>query len=634
LALPRFGIAGRLVAWATVFGTAAVLLLGAYISGASRNALLDREREDLATALDGAAARIDLLLEPMRQDARFLAHIPPLVRIVQADRLAAEEDKERLAATFSALIRSRPEYTRMRFIGVADGGMEMVRVERVDGEPARVPADRLQPRGDRLYFRESTKLAEGALYVSGIELDRESAVHPTLRIATPVYGASGSAYGIVVIDAADDRLFAFARQHSGADSLLFITNDTGAYLVHPDPAKVLRADSDHTPRIQDDFRELAGLFVAGGQPAFSGFLRSTAGEELAVARRVYLNPADPRRYVVLAEIASRAGLVAGIAAQRRSILLVASGLIFGGALVAILLANLITKPLRRVTEAANSLASGNHVVELAGLGARGDETGDLARAFDIMARQIAKREEMLAERAAELERSNADLAQFAYVASHDLQEPLRMVAGYVTLLRQRYHGRLDAEADEFIDFAADGAARMRQLINDLLNYSRASNQPMNVAAVDTNAVVAAVLHTLSTATAESGATIVYPPLPPVHGDAIQLERLFTRLLENAIKYRSDAPPRISIAAVRQGRSWLFSVTDNGIGVDPRFRERVFEVFKRLHDRTKYDGTGIGLAVCRMVVERHGGKIWIEDAPGGGAIFKFTLPAVAEMAQAA
>jgi light-regulated signal transduction histidine kinase (bacteriophytochrome) len=157
---------------------------------------------------------------------------------------------------------------------------------------------------------------------------------------------------------------------------------------------------------------------------------------------------------------------------------------------------------------------------------------------------------------------------------------------------------------------------------------------MNVSAVDTNAVVAAVLHTLSTATAESGATIVYPPLPPVHGDAIQLERLFTRLLENAIKYRSDAPPRISIAAVRQGRSWLFSVTDNGIGVDPRFRERVFEVFKRLHDRTKYDGTGIGLAVCRMVVERHGGKIWIEDAPGGGAIFKFTLPAVAEMAQAA
>jgi signal transduction histidine kinase len=369
------------------------------------------------------------------------------------------------------------------------------------------------------------------------------------------------------------------------------------------------------------------LFAADGGRGFSGLVASSAGGELASAKRVYFEPAAPGRYLVLAAFAARDNLVAGIAAHRRAIVVVAIALIIGGALVAILMTGMITRPLRKMTEAATSLAAGNRSVGLSGLSGRRDETGDLARAFAEMTRQIVRREQELIEKAEELRRSNGELAQFAYVASHDLQEPVRMVGSYLTLLRQRYRGKLDADADEFIGFAVDGAARMKLLINDLLNYSHASNQPMNVAAVDTDLVVGAVLDTLAARIAETGAEVVYGSLPTVHGDAGQLERLFARLIENAIKYRSKAPPLVRVTAERQGGFWLFSVADNGIGIDPRFRERVFDMFKRLHSRAEYPGTGIGLAVCKMVVERHGGKIWVEPAQGGGSVFRFTLPAL-------
>jgi PAS domain S-box-containing protein len=234
-------------------------------------------------------------------------------------------------------------------------------------------------------------------------------------------------------------------------------------------------------------------------------------------------------------------------------------------------------------------------------------------------------EEQLKRTLSELERSNKELEQFAYVASHDLQEPLRMVASYTQLLAQRYEGQLDDKAKKFIDYAVDGAVRMQRLINDLLAYSRLNTQGKTPEKVDSHAVLGEALRNLSTAIEENRAIVINDDLPIVRADATQLLQLFQNLIGNAIKFRSGESPRIQVSACDLGREWRFSVKDNGIGIDPQFADKVFVIFQRLHTRQEYSGTGIGLAICKRIVERHGGRIWFESEPGKGSTFYFTLP---------
>lgn len=226
----------------------------------------------------------------------------------------------------------------------------------------------------------------------------------------------------------------------------------------------------------------------------------------------------------------------------------------------------------------------------------------------------------------ELARSNRDLEQFAYVASHDLQEPLRMVATYTQLLAERYQGKLDENADKYIHYAVDGALRMQTLVRDLLAFSRVGRQGADLKVTDCNAVVEAALTNLQTAIQESGAQFVHGPLPAVVADASQLLQVFQNLLGNAIKFRGAKPPVIQVTAEKKVREWCFSVADNGIGIAPEHAETIFVIFKRLHTRDEYPGSGIGLAICKKIVEQHGGRIWVESQPGQGATFKFTLPA--------
>jgi PAS domain S-box-containing protein len=241
----------------------------------------------------------------------------------------------------------------------------------------------------------------------------------------------------------------------------------------------------------------------------------------------------------------------------------------------------------------------------------------------------------LERRAGELERSNADLEHFAYVASHDLSEPLRMVTSYLQLLRRRYHGQLDGDADAFIDYAVGGAGRMRNLIDDLLTYSRVGRASGPSTDVDLRATVQDTLQALHATVAEAGADVVVGPLPTLSGDALELSQLFQNLIANALKFRSEErAPRVTISAQPSASGWTVRVADNGIGVDPQHADRIFKMFQRLHTREDYPGTGIGLAVCNRIVERHGGRIWVEPTPGGGATFAFTLAAVREGALAA
>jgi light-regulated signal transduction histidine kinase (bacteriophytochrome) len=245
--------------------------------------------------------------------------------------------------------------------------------------------------------------------------------------------------------------------------------------------------------------------------------------------------------------------------------------------------------------------------------------------YDAIQRHAAELEQRVEERTTELQRSNAELEQFAYVASHDLQEPLRKVVGYTQLLGKRYVGKLDADADEFITYAVDAARRMQQLIQDLLTYSRVGRQGKELALVDCEVILAQALRNLQVLIQENGALITHDPLPMVTADAGQFVQLFQNLIGNAIKFHGDQPPHVHVAVARQDHDWIFSVRDNGIGIDPQYAERIFLMFQRLHSRSAYPGTGIGLAVCQKIVQRHGGRIWVESQLGEGATFAFAIP---------
>ncbi len=246
---------------------------------------------------------------------------------------------------------------------------------------------------------------------------------------------------------------------------------------------------------------------------------------------------------------------------------------------------------------------------------------------DLMAsnRELRREIEERKKRAEELARSNEDLEQFAFVSSHDLQEPLRMVSSYVQLLAQRYKGKLDSDADEFIAFAVDGAKRMQELINGLLSYSRINTRGAEFKPVDCNEVLKSVTDNLQFAIEESQAKLKIGPLPLIMADRTQIEQIFQNLIGNAVKFRGKDAPIVHVACQKKDSYWQFSVSDNGIGFDMAFAKRIFLIFQRLHSKTDYPGTGIGLAICKKIVERHGGSFSVDSVAGKGSVFSFTIP---------
>ncbi|HEX4093213.1 MAG TPA: ATP-binding protein [Trebonia sp.] len=307
-------------------------------------------------------------------------------------------------------------------------------------------------------------------------------------------------------------------------------------------------------------------------------------------------------------------------------------LVLGG--LALVLRATAIRPVHQLAAEARRVADGDFGHEVAQSGPR--EIRGLAADVNTMRLRIleqlsAVREanEALAEHAAELQRSNAELEQFAYVASHDLQEPLRKVTSFCQLLQRRYGGQLDEKADQYIDFAVDGAKRMQVLINDLLAFSRAGRSAEELGPVACDAALAAATANLATQIADAGAIIEAGPLPVVRGQLTLLTVVFQNLLGNALKFRGERPPRIAITAERDGAFWSFSVTDNGIGIEPQYADRVFLIFQRLHERAAYPGTGIGLAMCRKIIDYFGGRIWLDTGVAEGASFRFTVPAPAD-----
>jgi len=358
-------------------------------------------------------------------------------------------------------------------------------------------------------------------------------------------------------------------------------------------------------------------------------------------------------------------LTGRIAVEQRGMLVINGAVFVAASLALSFFAYRLLKPIRTLVRGTERVAAGDFVTSV-DVGRRRDELRALADSFNRMTGQLREqRDEILShsrqlehkvlERTAELAqanvdlqaelaernraeralqkrtdeliRSNAELEHFVFVASHDLQEPLRTVMGYAQLLGRRYRGRLDADADEFIEFLVGGAGRMSTLINDLLAYSRVLRRDKALEPTDCDAVLDEVLADLRAGIGETGAEVTRGPLPTLMVDRVQLACVFQNLIGNGLKFHGGEPPRIHVSADRADGLWTFAVRDNGIGIDPQYYERIFVVFKRLHTREQYEGTGIGLAIAKRIIQRHGGRIWVESQPGKGSTFYFTIPAI-------
>lgn len=379
--------------------------------------------------------------------------------------------------------------------------------------------------------------------------------------------------------------------------------------------------------------DVAVLFLAGGEAGVAERESDLAAAAEEIVADLEL-AADRERSALAAETA---GTVEALNLTLWLQISIGGLALMIGAIAAAALGVSVMRPLASLRASARAITAGNLKVRADISGP--EEVTSLAQDFNKMTetligrnraleRSIAERkhaEEALARHARELARSNAELEQFAYVASHDLQEPLRMVTSYLQLLQRRYGDRLDSEADEFIDYAVDGATRMQTLIRDLLAYSRVGTKGKPLQSTDCQAVFDRAVADLHAAIAESGAVVTGDGLPTVVADGTQLEQLLQNLLANAIKFRSDKSPEVRVGAEYIDGQWRFHVRDNGLGIDPEYANRIFVIFQRLHSRREYPGTGIGLAICKKIVERHGGRIWVESEPGKGSTFYFTIP---------
>ncbi|MBI3869629.1 MAG: hypothetical protein HY299_13990 [Verrucomicrobia bacterium] len=445
----------------------------------------------------------------------------------------------------------------------------------------------------------------------------------------------------IALDLSWVKKFAVEAQLPEGSSLVVLDASSRVLLHYPDiPASEAGRAFNQGPVLHGSAwkEQAAGFFERPGQDGVSRLysLARLVGDEDSPELRVAIG------------IPSSAAFAASKATLQRNLFVIGAVILLTGALAWIGTDRYVVRWLRPVIRVARELHSGR-LEARTGMPHRGGELGLLAGAVDEMAESLEKRvserqqvesrlkalnsdlERKISDRTLELQRSNRELVEFAYAASHDLQEPLRMIAAHLQLLERRYKGRLGADADDYIHFAVDGAQRMDQLILDLLAYSRVGAQEQAFAPVSLDEALARARENLTLRIEESKAMIRSEPLPDVLGDLSQLTLVFQNLMGNAIKFRGAEPPVIDItcepAVDQPDKFWRVEIRDNGIGVASEHFDRIFQIFQRLHTREDYPGTGIGLAICKRVVERHGGKIWLESSAGKGATFFFTLKRV-------
>jgi signal transduction histidine kinase len=465
---------------------------------------------------------------------------------------------------------------------------------------------------DRTFFEQA---AIGREYISEVLIGKVSN-QPTLLFSAPVYGSKqqfqGVVYGTVTLKTIDQFMDQFRNGQSGESYLV----DRNGFLITESRF------TENQKRLElVNTSEILNRAKQGTQSAVS--YDNYQGNRVIGTYQLV----NKGKWMAVNEI-KQSEVFQSFYQQLIVMSLIICGVLTLGIIGMLKLSEHVEQPIQLLLRGVQRLEQGEYDYQIKYMNLKSSpiELLQLCEAFNQMSRNINENEQMLKLQQEDLARSNGELEQFAYVASHDLQEPIRMVASYVQLLAKRYQGKLDEDADDFIHYAVDGAQRMQNLINDLLAFSRVGTKGKEFKAVDLERVLQHVLINLKQAIDESGAVITHDTLPTITADETQMAQLLQNLIGNAIKF-SDVSriPTIHIGVGHEPGGWLFSVRDNGIGFDPQYRERIFLIFQRLHTKAKYSGTGIGLSICKKIVERHSGKIWVDSEAGISTTFYFKLP---------
>ncbi len=608
-----------------------VAFLFFYLDARHARAILASRETDSVRLKTGA---IGASFEATVSDLMFLSRLDDVRKMPARP---TERWRRAVAGDFLQFSETQGLYGRISLRDAS--GAQAVRVEFSGGRSRIVPVGVLGRAPGPRYFKEAMALERGGIYVSPMQLapkEGKTPARPIMRFATPVFDLSGRKRGVVAIDFLGARLLEpFDFSPIEAPGSLMLLNPGGFWLHSPNPADEWgfmykgREDRTFAKRYPAAWKRINGTDSGQYRDADGFFTYRTVYPLAEAYKALHPEPGPSRapgmtgyywKVVSRVDPAVLTGITRGYIEKFVTLYAALFVLLFFVSWQIALLAEKRKRAEEDLVRKAEELERSN--LELM-------ELND-ALNFEVALRKSAegavlKTVESLEAKGRELEAVNRELEAFTYSASHDLQEPLRMVASYVQLLARRYRGRLDKSADDYIGFAVEGVGRMQNLIDDLLDYSKAAKTDKSPG-VDCNAVLARAVADLRASITESGAAIESGDLPHVTADPVQLGRVFLNLIGNAIKYRGAEPPRIRVSAERADTEWVFSVEDNGVGIDRLYFNQIFEVFKRIPVAGGRRGSGIGLSLCKKIVENHGGRIWVESEAGKGSTFRFTIPA--------
>ncbi|WP_373082939.1 ATP-binding protein [Zhongshania sp.] len=629
-----------------VLSNAAII---AIIMGQLDAQLLDSTKRNLINESELQAVQFRANMLELTRDLQFLAETPPIQGLIRAknnngiDPLDGSTEQQwisRLETIFSVILKAKPK-VQIRLIG--HDGVELVRVDRYGqkGDIRLVSEAELQNKSQSRYFTETIALAAGSVYLSEIGLNREfgeivEPTEPVIRAATPIYSDEGRLFGIVIINHNLQATFDALKALAGVEHPFLIANHAGEYLVHPESNRSFAFEFGRSSNIAEDFPAAKDLLNNPKTDVVSGIAEADDHDVVYALRSFSYNPENGHNRLILAASHDFRNALAFKDRLLNKVYFILCIVLLLITVVAVYVAKRIASPIVAMRNALkrDGLATRSEDLPIHDDG----ELGELARVFDHLLQELSHRQDLLEKEVVErkviekelrlnnqkLASLNKDLEQFTYIASHDLQEPLRTVQSFVELFTQNYDEKLDDQAKVFLGFINESTERMTALIRGLLDYGRLGAES-SVALVSCEKVVADVCADLALRIADVGGVVEYSNLPVVMGRETELRLLFQNLISNGLKFsRPDVKPKIVISAEKIEGVWQFSVRDNGIGIAGNDFQRVFLIFQRLHGRDKFEGSGIGLAHCKKIVELHDGNIWLESELNKGSVFYFTL----------